>query len=346
LVQWKMYYKMARVIDRNNYQEFFLDYYESNLNEKEREDMFAFLKINADLKQEFDSFQKVTAPAPGKVYFDKDRLKKNTVTTYNYKTYFIALLENDLNDSERVEVEKFLVNNPSLKSELELFRQAKIPAEKKVLFPGRDALKKSGRVIPFNVRAYRITAVAASIALFIVFVYQFNRSSNVSRVVDVPKNSEIRTLSNPSVVEKGKQMITQHSPGDIKIALVKKIEKQVKDVYAHNNASAEKQPIASGADAPSAIDSSFLLAVNEPVEQDLDSIRNKYQPFSDEELAELRENNKEKTSIQSADSNSTTALNKLFGDNIKIQNKRNDKDSSSTFALAIGKFEFSRTVSR
>ena len=63
-------------IDRNNYEVYFIDYFEGNLNREEREELFQFLFLNPDLKNEFDEFEKNYSNVPEDEYKYKSELKK------------------------------------------------------------------------------------------------------------------------------------------------------------------------------------------------------------------------------------------------------------------------------
>jgi hypothetical protein len=97
------------IIQRSNYETFFIDYYDGKLDEIRKEELFTFLEKNPDLKEEFELYGNVSLEANIDVYFTgKDKLKKDVLTIYNYKTHFIAYFENDLNAKGKDEVETFL----------------------------------------------------------------------------------------------------------------------------------------------------------------------------------------------------------------------------------------------
>ena len=130
------------MINRNNYEEYFLDFHEGRLSEEVKKKLMAFLEVNPDLKAEFERFERISISHPDRVFFDKDRLKKNTITLYNYKNWFIALLENDLSEEEKVDVEKFLASNPGFKKELEIIKQTKVLPDYSVQFENKSGIKK------------------------------------------------------------------------------------------------------------------------------------------------------------------------------------------------------------
>src|SRR6185436_9659089 len=97
------------MINRSNYEAFFLDFHEGNLSEAEKRDVVAFVESNPDLAEEFESFKLIfVEQSEGLKFPGKENLKKNTINVNNYKTWLVAFVEDDLKQDEKTEVEKFL----------------------------------------------------------------------------------------------------------------------------------------------------------------------------------------------------------------------------------------------
>src|SRR4051794_20525408 len=111
-------------INRNNYEAFFLDYHEGSLGEELKREVLAFVSSNPDLKGEFESFEIISLREKSRVTFaGKEKLKKSVVNEYNYKTFFVACLENDVDEHEKKAVEEFLRLNPDFSVEFEILKQ-------------------------------------------------------------------------------------------------------------------------------------------------------------------------------------------------------------------------------
>ena len=65
----------------------------------------------------------------------------NSITKHNYEEYFILYADNELSDSERKEVEAFVLANPDLALELESFINVKLPADDSLSFEPKSLLK-------------------------------------------------------------------------------------------------------------------------------------------------------------------------------------------------------------
>lgn len=137
-------------INRNNYEVWFLDYYEGRLTPEQVKELMEFLYLHYDLKQEFESFENVSIPQAKKVVFDgKELLKKKIIVSVgninesNYTDLFIAYHENDLSEEEKNNVLLFVEKNPSLKKDFELFSKTRVAADTSLKFDAKQNLKKS-----------------------------------------------------------------------------------------------------------------------------------------------------------------------------------------------------------
>ena len=84
-------------INRNNYEIFFLDYHEGNLDAAKLEELLIFVENNPDLKEEFENFEEISIPIDESIKFDlKKSLKKTSfintknINEENYEKFFIA----------------------------------------------------------------------------------------------------------------------------------------------------------------------------------------------------------------------------------------------------------------
>jgi hypothetical protein len=165
-------------INRNNYEEYFLDYWENRLVSAEKESLMLFLSQNTDLEDEFWSFENVLlAPENDIVINGKSAFKKPEVVNFsdisesNYQHYFVSFIENQLSREEISSVNEFLTLNPILNKELELFTKTILKPEISVVFNAKGNLKKHETVkFDFRKALYYSMSAAASVAV-LIFVY-------------------------------------------------------------------------------------------------------------------------------------------------------------------------------
>ena len=164
-------------INRDNYEVWFLDYYEGRLSPQQVEELKAFLDLHYDLKEELDSFENISLPPAKKIVFDaKESLKKPVIITVgsinekNYEEFFIADVEGELTKEKKTELNIFLEKNPQLKKEFELFQKTKITPDTSINFPAKEVLKKNiivsvGSVNENNYAEYFIAAMENDLTL-------------------------------------------------------------------------------------------------------------------------------------------------------------------------------------
>ena len=117
-------------ISNGNCEAWFLDYYEGNLSKEGVEELFSFLVLNPDLRDLFDSYEDVSFSPDKHIKFDwKSELKKPMdvaigINESNFEEYFVSHVEGVLNANEEAEVEKFLLQFPEKRAELELLQKA------------------------------------------------------------------------------------------------------------------------------------------------------------------------------------------------------------------------------
>lgn len=182
------------IITRDNYEPFFLDYLEGNLDENMIDQFLDFLENNPDLKEELQMFENVHLPEEQIVFQDKKKLYKTVAvgkSALEAKT--IAHLEGDLDDEERKSFEKYLAVHPELQKEYALFEKTRLRPDLKIQYPEKKRLyKKSGTVVLMN--------WVARAAAVLVLVWGIN--SLITQPVNqdgIKQIAEVNTKTNPEV---------------------------------------------------------------------------------------------------------------------------------------------------
>jgi hypothetical protein len=152
------------IINRNNYEEFFLMYVDDELNTQQRAEVEMFVQQNADLRSEFEMLLQTKLDGDEEVEFahKTELLKiKDSIGLDNYREYFLLYIDNELNESSREAVETFVLQHPQLQDEFTLLKQTVLPQEK-IHFYHKKSLyrKEERRVVYFN---WTRIAVAAAL---------------------------------------------------------------------------------------------------------------------------------------------------------------------------------------
>src|SRR4029079_3240199 len=120
-------------INRDNYEEYFLLYADNELSEQERNAVETFVKQHPDLEEELSVIKlSITKPDDNCILEDTSFLFKETnefINDSNYQEIFILYNDNELTGDERKATEAFLLKNPALEHEFELFQKTKLEAD-------------------------------------------------------------------------------------------------------------------------------------------------------------------------------------------------------------------------
>lgn len=140
------------VINRYNYEEFFLLYVDNELNAHEKTAVENFINQNPDLAQELETLQQATLSDNIIQFTNKELLYKieKGISLANYEEYFLLSADNELSQQQLTEVENFVLKHPRLQNEFTLLHQMKLEPEM-VPFADRQLLyrhEKERRIIP------------------------------------------------------------------------------------------------------------------------------------------------------------------------------------------------------
>ena len=133
-------------INLHNYEAFFLDYLEGNLNEADQMALNDFLSKNPELKAELGAFENVSLEAET-IEFPKESLLREEGTGLARKDYLIiGSIEDTLNEEEQSELAALIERSPALIDEIALYEKTKLP-EEGVFYASKNELKKRTKVI-------------------------------------------------------------------------------------------------------------------------------------------------------------------------------------------------------
>lgn len=162
------------MINRENYEAWFVDFLDGKLTEEQRVHLHAFLTLHPDLAAELEEMGAdlpVVASEPVKApVARKEIVAVGALNEASYENAFIAYHENDLTAAEARELELFLDKNPFLRRELAWFGQLAVTHAGET-YPHKRALKHSVPLVP----VYRYAAAASVLLLLGVGAVWYNR---------------------------------------------------------------------------------------------------------------------------------------------------------------------------
>lgn len=194
-------------INTQNYEQFFIDFIEGNLNAFEEKELRNFVQLHPELQAEFDELNHLILQPEDVSYAAKNLLKENPVRAIpgisKTERLSIAFLENELSEKEKAEL-KQLQSNPKNQKTFQLIQKSKLVPEK-IEYPYKNRLKRKVTGL-FVFRKEIFYRAAALVLLFIALNFWFGNKQKVSvsrltliRVNDLP----VRTIvSNKQIGEK------------------------------------------------------------------------------------------------------------------------------------------------
>lgn len=180
------------MINRQNYEAWFLDYSEGTLNPDEIRHLMDFLEVNPDLKHELDEFKLIYLDAENIGYNKKESLKK--FVDYEiiegldeFEMLSIKKVENDITDAELSVLEHLTALSADRKKESVLFEKTKLSPDLNMQFDKKNDLKQKNTL---RLIFYYTSSVAAAV-LLIFFSYQ-----NIKKDLNPQFNNELLSSNN------------------------------------------------------------------------------------------------------------------------------------------------------
>ncbi|RLD63866.1 MAG: hypothetical protein DRJ01_02590 [Bacteroidetes bacterium] len=129
-------------INRNNYESFFLDYFDGSLSPEQEELLFEFLSKNSDLKYEFDNFENINLCVDDVTFPDKKNLKKELISTDKFNEYCIDKLEGKFSPNQEKFFKDYLKTHPDSRGDYELYKKTILQPDLSIVFENKQKLKK------------------------------------------------------------------------------------------------------------------------------------------------------------------------------------------------------------
>jgi len=170
------------IINRYNYEEFFLLYADNELDANARTAVETFVSQNADLAKELEMLQQATLADDTIQFTGKELLYKEekSISLSNYEEYFLLFADDELNEQQTAEVESFILMHPKLQNEFTLLKHVRLQPEA-IAFAGKEVLyrkeRKVRRIVPLALARVGAAAAVAGIA-YISFIFIYNNSHN------------------------------------------------------------------------------------------------------------------------------------------------------------------------
>jgi len=183
------------IIDRHNYEEHFILYWDNELTVSQKQAVENFVKENADLQEEFRLLGETRFSPDDHIQLEEKEflLNNSFINITNYEEQLLNYIDDEVTADQRKEVERFTGQYSIVKQELALLQKTKLQREAEVIFPDKSILyRKEEKVHVISMTWFRV-AVAAAIIL-IAGLTTFRLISNNKNIdkTEFVKNNEIK----------------------------------------------------------------------------------------------------------------------------------------------------------
>jgi len=159
----------------DNYEAYFLDYLEGQLDSEELSELSLFLSLHPELKAQIENSEIIPIHANSQTYKYKASLKKfdfTSISNYNFNDYCIAFYEHLLTPQKVKALKVFCDQNPNRKTDFEAYRKVYVKPQLSLKYKGKKNLYKKLTVQrPVPTRLLYIVSLAASVTLIMIFYW-------------------------------------------------------------------------------------------------------------------------------------------------------------------------------
>lgn len=202
-------------IDLHNYEAYLLDFSEGNLSDENQMELELFLIQHPELNIDLTELSLLLLEEEPINFSNKTNLKKSETDLIS-ESQFIAYIENQLSNEERLGLEKSCEVNSSLSKELTLFAATIVKADTTVVYENKQSLKRKPKVVWFN---FSITQyAAAACVVFLLGLFMLWPKTGI--------NSGLSTLANKKDVVKAITTQTANTSNSPKVNELSTLSKE------------------------------------------------------------------------------------------------------------------------
>lgn len=215
-------------INQNNYEEFFILYWDNELTAEQRKMVEHFVEENKDLQEDFCLFGETRiVPDVNLTYQEKDLLKNAEGSLINFSNYpeqLLSFIDDELNPDQKKTVELFAAKHPVVQQELSVFQKTKLKPESEITFPDKSVLYRKEEKVSVIKMYWMRVAVAAALILVagLVSLRVINNNTNE----ETPELVSTESSVNPQATQPLTNQQPKAEPLNEKPAIAKSIIKK------------------------------------------------------------------------------------------------------------------------
>ncbi len=183
------------IINRHNYETYFLLYADNELPASERMAVEKFVAENIDLTTEFELCKATVLPKEEMIFANKALLfKTSTAIPKQVQENLLLKLDNELNKDELVQIEALLKKDLATQKAYNILKQAQLSPADNIVFEHKNLLykKEKGKIVTMVWLRWAAAAVFIGLLFFINNSNKsFTSTDSVNTIVDKTKNQNI-----------------------------------------------------------------------------------------------------------------------------------------------------------
>lgn len=162
-------------IDRSNYEIWIIDWLDGKLDSREIMQLKLFLDDNPDLREEAVDLTSINLPLPGDTYARKGDLRRvvSDLSGSQFGYLCAAYLENDLDSSQKEELNDIITKDPERKKIFDLIKMTRISPSPTKYKNKRQLLRQTGLQKIVRLSVIGLSAAAAAAVVFIIVAHCF-----------------------------------------------------------------------------------------------------------------------------------------------------------------------------
>ena len=197
------------LINRHNYEEYFILYMDNELDATERRMVDEFVKLHPDLQEELSLLlQSKFNPDDKIVYENKQDLlfSNSSISTFsNYEEWLVLYIDNELNETQRAAVERLADESAEVRNTLTQLQRLKLTPES-IVFPDKESLyRRDEKKRP--VMWWRMAAAAVLLAVAATTAITLINNNNNGEQTGTPVATTESPVSIPAESTTGKTTI-------------------------------------------------------------------------------------------------------------------------------------------
>lgn len=149
------------VVSADNFDDFAVALVEGRISDHDKSLLEIFVATHPEYRVQLEQYRKTILPADNVEFEFKSQLRKSglQISADNIEELIISYVENQLTDSECVQLEQFVKNHPEYKSLLEDYRNTIVSPDAEVVFADKQDLRKGAILVTAdNAEHYVISA--------------------------------------------------------------------------------------------------------------------------------------------------------------------------------------------